>query len=635
MGRKEVEKNEVQAKEVEWQRSRVARTVDDEIAPSERVIRGSTEVEAEHPALMDLLFEYSASVGISEIHSIIVWASVLEPVVKYVVEVVFEEPRIVGVTYDVSAGLELDVEPAEPWAVSIGGVEFQPSGEVIVSAEIDSSLPEWPSEEPLKVYSVYPLFESAMEVKALDFPDMSLPWVLARGSAGASTERALPKAAKAEAGENEYARLTVHRGVAVADAAGSVDELLTIEDVNEGKASGMEGLLVSLVAHDRPVVIIAEKKYFEYSELLIRLLREIHRIAYGVPRPFASLNLAGALERAGELYATNSVALINVDSRELKAIIRGKEDALRPVREKFVELFSQGYGILVVYTDDSITALKEIVSMSVPDNIPPPVPAPTFTVRLKGIEITSPSYFMSVINRIWGRILNAEKPLPPYEDEATIHHIGLSAYAKHADTVYYKRLARIAVSSAVQLEVPASPEGESVVHYALKAVVYMYLKHVAGYENVGAEHVCQGMVGVLADVCAKATGRCPDVVVEVETLYGRGLPLLRLKSLVEERLAGIKGKKLEPELWIVLPPPQAAIIPRKWLERFVEWAEEKYPGRVKLFTVDVDEAVKLVRAIEEGYTHDVDAEPLVLLARPGGQADSGAQRTHSPRCRKG
>ena len=349
-------------------------------------------------------------------------------------------------------------------------------------------------------------------------------------------------------------------------------------------------------------------------------MREVHRIVHGVPRPFVALNLAEAMERTSELYATSSVALVRLDSEELTTLKGGDESGLRRVREKLAELFSQGYGFIIIYTDNPAMVLREVVATNTLEDVPLPLPTPAFRVRLRGVEARPPSQLIAFINRIWGRIIDAEKPLPPYEDEGTISLIGLDGYAKHADAMYYARLARIASSSVVQLEIPASPEGESIVHYALKAVAYLYLKHVLGYSNVGAEHGCRDMMGALADACASSRG--PGIVVEVETLYERGLPLLRLRRLIEERAVTVLREG--SEFWIVLPPPQAAIFPKRWLRDLAECVKEKHPGKVRLFTVDIDEALRLLRAVEEGGTQGIDAKPLVPLVQLRGEAGSAA-----------
>ncbi len=514
-------------------------------------------------------------ISVSMVDSDIDLADVVEPRARELEEIVFLEPREVDIAGDAVTSIELGVGPAGLRAILAGNVVFQPADGVVIDREIDVSLPEWPGEEPLRVYSVSTLFRSAREIRAVSFPDMSLSWTSAYAEPAvqnASSRISETRAEKRVTGEK--------RGVEedwVASVAGSADELLVVEDLAWDEATSVRGLLVGLVAHDRPVLILAEKGLLEYSELLTRLLREIHRMAHGVPRPFVALSLTGAIERTIELYATSSVALVKLGSEELVALKGRDEEGLRRVREKLAELFSQGYGFIVIYTDNAAIALREIVAANTLEDVSPPLPAPAFRVRLRGVEAKPPSQLIAIINMIWGRIVNAEKPLPPYGDESAISLIGLDGYARHADTMYYMRLARIAGSSVVQLEVPVSPEGESIVHYAFKAVAYLYLKHVLGYENVGAEHECRDMVGVLADVCASSRGT--SIIVEVETLYGRGLPLLRLRNLIEERAPIVE--KGGSELWIVLPPPQAAILPRTWLRRLIEWTNKRNHGRVK------------------------------------------------------
>lgn len=293
-------------------------------------------------------------------------------------------------------------------------------------------------------------------------------------------------------------------------------------------------------------------------------------------------------ERLGEIYASDGVSLVAVDEV--------KEWAVRRVREKLAELFSQGYGFLVVYSDDPLAVLGRALGVAVRDGRVVSPPAPIVYVES---VIGSPDEVLARVNRVWGRFRGAGRPWPPYRgfDEVS----SVSEYARHADTRYYTGLARIAGSSVGQLEVPANRDGESLVHYALKVAVYMYMKYVEEMSDVVAEHKVGE--GIVADVHGGG------VIVEVETFYGRGVPLLRLRELVADRAEFIKEGG---EMWIVVPPLQAALLPRQWIRGFMRWVRERHGDSVKLFTIDVDEAVRLVKSVEHGKV-DTNVKPLVRL----------------------
>ncbi|MEB3860335.1 MAG: hypothetical protein LRS43_03900, partial [Desulfurococcales archaeon] len=359
----------------------------------------------------------------------------------------------------------------------------------------------------------------------------------------------------------------------VAGLAGDFFDMELIEEGVEGERSRLS--FAGLLAFERPVIVLApESAVRNYEALLLSLLREVYRMASrGLPRPLVVSEFRNVYQRADEIYATESVGFLDF-RREWK------EAGLDQLRDKIAELFSQGFGFLVVSyragdegrvmkmlhrvsRELSRTGKEGLVSHSIPAHV----------VRV------SPRIPLR-IGKFWGQIVEPERGSPGGS---------INIRSSTAEKRYYYAVARIAGSVVSQLEVPVSPEGETLVHYALKSVAYLYLKYVLGYE-AQAESGC-GAEEARVDVCSE------DVIVEVETLYGRGLPLRRLVELVESR-KGLVGAGRE--LWIIIPPPQAGILPRGWLRRFKEYVKESYPGRVRVATVDVEHSIKLVAAIEKG-----------------------------------
>jgi len=86
---------------------------------------------------------------------------------------------------------------------------------------------------------------------------MSLPWAIVY--AGPAAQAVSPRISETRAEESAPSE---ERGAGenlVTSAAGGADELLIIEDLAGDRATGIEGLLASLIAHDRPILILAER----------------------------------------------------------------------------------------------------------------------------------------------------------------------------------------------------------------------------------------------------------------------------------------------------------------------------------------------------------------------------------------
>ena len=71
-----------------------------------------------------------------------------------------------------------------------------------------------------------------------------------------------------------------------------------------------------------------------------------------------------------------------------------------------------------------------------------------------------------------------------------------------------------------------------------------------------------------------------DLAIEIETLYGTGLPLLKLRKTIESRIS--KGLKL----WIIIPNPQLILF-LKDIAKLGNIYRKKYPEHIKIFTLDI------------------------------------------------
>lgn len=347
----------------------------------------------------------------------------------------------------------------------------------------------------------------------------------------------------------------------------------------------------NLLTFERPIVLLVpepKEGIRNYERLLLSLLREVYRMTHkGLPRPLVISEFRNIYWRADEIYATESIGFI--DFRDLK---EQRETGLDQLRDKVAELFSQGFGFLVIsYKDgEESEVLKMLYNVSRESALKTETSRENKLI-LHGIpahviKVTPKVILPNKIDKIWGRIL---EPRRPETSERYSLTESVNIYSLKAEKRYYHAIARIASSTISQLEVPVNPEGETLVHYALKSIAYMYLKYALGYNNTQAESGC-GAEEARVDVCSE------DVIVEIETLYGRGLPLRRLVEVIESRKDLLNTKR---ELWIIIPPPQASILPREWLKAFKEYVKEKYPEKIRLATVDIDHSMKLAISLEK------------------------------------
>ena len=115
------------------------------------------------------------------------------------------------------------------------------------------------------------------------------------------------------------------------------------------------------------------------------------------------------------------------------------------------------------------------------------------------------------------------------------------------------------------------------------------------------------MGDVVLDVFVKHP-RYGDLAIEVESLYGTALPLLKLRRTIDSRLS--KGLRL----WIVIPNPQFVLFMRD-LAKLRDIYKKKYLDSVELFTLDtysqrlisfpeIIEKIKQLIGVQKGTSND-------------------------------
>jgi len=362
------------------------------------------------------------------------------------------------------------------------------------------------------------------------------------------------------------------------------------------------GLRAVNIILDRPFIIFAVKPYdrrYDYVEYLKLLLRELYRVrAIGLPSP---RHLAVGFEKETlRIKAGGHIYVMDMDEiwERLKREKR-EEESLDYVKDRVRELFSQGFGFLVFYGSEAV--LREVKKLW---KEVPPVALPPKPIEMRPIEHDA---LFTLVNLTWG-IIRMEMP-----GDGAI----LDIHAVEREYGYYDALLRIANSLSAALLVRPSPEpeeelprpGESVEHYALKALVVRYLieEEKVPVDRIKTEYEIRK--NLIVDVYVEDHPTLGRMIIEVETLYGTGLPLTKLVHTIETRYG------LADKLWIVIPNPQAMLflnqilalreycVKRKILVEFyvIDVEEKKLVPITKLKDM-IEEIRKMLKAHEKSVT---------------------------------
>ncbi len=364
--------------------------------------------------------------------------------------------------------------------------------------------------------------------------------------------------------------------IGAADSTKAMGKEVSIEqeDVIEYFLKTM--LPLSKMVMDRPFLILAEKpqnKMFDYIELLKRLLRELYRVYVGgLPSP---TDLRTDFEEVKlDVRAGKHIYVIDVD--EVFGEEAKDKEYVKYVIDRLRELYSQSLGFLVLYGSKNI--LEKIKEILWSKYVSIDFPKIKFLGKIQQpieISVQEDHKIYKLVNLLWGRVLNFEE---------VSENIDLDSYSVMLEDEFYRKIRDLALSPETVIKVEPSKRdeeglgGESLLHYGIKAFAVKYLiehEEIPEY-NVFTEHE----VGdIIVDVFTKHPVH-GDLAIEVETLYGTVLPLLKLRKTIESRLS--KGLKL----WIIIPNPQFMLFIRD-IARLRSIYRKKYLDSIEFFVLDV------------------------------------------------
>lgn len=423
----------------------------------------------------------------------------------------------------------------------------------------------------------------------------------------------------------------------------SEGEVIEVEEVIDRVLFGL-----GRVVPDRALVIVARRiGGFGYIEFLKRVLREVYRVSIGgLPNPkHVSHSEDLTLLMPIEVGAGGRLFVIDLTSGNLRELLKDYVRLARikeRVKDRLRELFSQGFGFIVIYGDggedcdytsneyknikDSKKENKEdkacvsefIKGMWIKfygekileyhSTVPSPIEV---NPVVEGLDANSSREFYTVLASVmWGRV---SKPIADYSGFG-----GFNEFVVWLEDGYWRVLEGALRDFDIRLKVKPSAEGdehslESMSHYLTKATMVNYLirelteefrskgieedeARVKALECVETEYQ---LGNVRFDVYVKPNcgSRLDGLVVEVETLYGTGTVVHKVLDTVESRVkAGVN------RLWVVVPNPQATILLPQLLklERYVKG---RYGEGVEFHTLDITETEpKPVRLIEAAKT---------------------------------
>jgi len=420
-----------------------------------------------------------------------------------------------------------------------------------------------------------------------------------------------------------------------------------IEEVEKAVDKALFGFGLGRLVPDRPLLIVARHaKGFDYIEFLKRALREVYRVRVGgLPEPKHVSSVTDLLLLIPvEVGAGGRLFVIDLVSGDLGRLLREEASSgevkgpsqatLRRIREsvrdRLRELFSQGYGFIVIYGDYYVGSLVSGAQAEAPHGGAPEdylltIPSPVEVSPVASEE----GLYVLLANLMWGRV---SEPKMDYEDIGSFDGLVV-----RLEDEYWRALEGALKDFNVQVLVRPSAEGdeagrESMSHYLTKAFIVNYLvsRLTEEFKGEGAKEdearrkalgcvsteYQPGGANVRYDVYVNGgCGSLSDLVVEVETLYGTGTALHKVLDTIESRVkAGVS------RLWVVVPSPQAIIyLPQ--LLRLERYARERFKGReIEFYTLDVKGGVP-VRLVE--VARRLLDEWRKLKGEPAGGAEEG------------
>jgi len=434
--------------------------------------------------------------------------------------------------------------------------------------------------------------------------------------------------------------------ISTATSPSSAFELSEGEVVEVGEVVDKVLFGLGRVVPDRPLVIIAKRgDGFGYIEFLKRVLREVYRVRVGgLPNPkhlghAEDLTLLMPIE----VGAGGRLFVIDLTSGNLRELLKDDVRLARirgRIRDRLRELFSQGFGFIVIYGDgehrdyanndyenikDSkkenkedyvskfisgiwIRFFDENVALEYHSTVPSPIEVGPV------IANSSREFYVFVANLMWGRVGGAVMSYDEVvrrfgsqqsdNDNKNRNSIedAFDRFVVWLEDGYWRSLEGSVRDFDVQVLVRPSVEGdeggrESMSHYLTKAFIVNYLirelteefrdkgvaKDEARSRALGCIETEYRFGDVRFDVYVKpgCGSRFGGLVIEVETLYGTGTVLHKVLNTIEGRISSGVGR-----LWVVIPNPQAIIyLPQ--LLRLEMHVRRKYKGDIEFYTLDI------------------------------------------------
>jgi len=406
----------------------------------------------------------------------------------------------------------------------------------------------------------------------------------------------------------------------------SEGEVVEVDEVVDNVLFGL-----GRVVPDRPLVIIARRgDDFGYIEFLKRVLREVYRVRVGgLPSPkhlghTEDLTLLMPIE----VGAGGRLFVIDITSDNLRELLKDSVRLARirgRFRDRLRELFSQGFGFIVIYGDDDVNKfLVDVWVKAIRENtleyhstVPSPIevsPVISGPDANSSREFYVREFYVFVANLMWGKVggavMSHDEVVKRFgsqqsdNDNKNRNSIedAFDRFVVWLEDGYWRSLEGSVRDFDVQVLVRPSVEGdeggrESMSHYLTKAFIVNYLIRELTEEFKGkgvAEDEARSRAlecveteyqfnNVRFDVYVKpgCGSRFGGLVVEVETLYGTGTVLHKVLNTIESRAGVGVGR-----LWVVIPNPQATIyLPQ--LLRLEMRVRRKYKGDIEFHTLDI------------------------------------------------
>ena len=331
----------------------------------------------------------------------------------------------------------------------------------------------------------------------------------------------------------------------------SIEELFPLDSI----LVGLDGLVK--LSSSRPKVVIAYKPKSDensYIDLLVMVLRDLYRVYRGGLPTARFIRSRREFEELWPLLkASDSIVAIDYDA--IYRDSQGDDELKEILVDRVRELISQNLGYVVLYTSKEVTGSKDRKSREILAEIR----------RVYGDgnpDVIEIELREGLDRREYLKAIASYVGLTGYEEILPV--LPINSFARFAEAKYYECLESILQDPMVLSLLEPSPvqEGaeESDHHLLLKAAVIKQLLKRWDPKDI----LCEQKLGdAIVDLCLRKGGRC-STVIEVETLYGTHVPMLKLKNVIRTRC-----KEDIDELWIVIPKYAFALL-GKALAKFID-----------------------------------------------------------------